>query len=72
MLLFSLVQSSHQLRQHDNGYAAWHGNLSPLIAMQPSRDNIGATVDIDRAAGDALGERRGQVGTGKAGIYDVH
>src|SRR5580704_10556641 len=43
----------------------------PVMARCLSGDDIGAAVDIDGAAGDALGERRCQVGAGIAHVHDV-
>ena len=60
--------------------AAWMANLmleEPALrtamqsVMAPSRDDIGATVDIDRSAGDPMRERRRQIGAGETDVHDV-
>src|SRR4029077_11411529 len=43
----------------------------PVMSRCLSGDYVGAAVDIDGAAGDAMGERRRQVGAGVPHVHDV-
>src|SRR4051812_14813167 len=40
--------------------------------MAVSGDNIGAAVNVDRSASDAVCEGRGEVGAGETDVHDVH
>src|SRR5664279_3168671 len=45
--------------------------MQPVISRCPSGNDVGAVVDIDGAVGDAMCERRRQVGAVIAQIHDV-